>query len=94
MCRGAAVMLGSMAADLGIITWCWTQDYFNATHLGFTLTCLALGVGTTALSQLSDTKSEAINRRSANLACQGLSHALWDKHRLSVQISSVRLKTR
>lgn len=94
MCHGAAVMLGSMAADLGIITWSSTQDYFNVTWLSFSLTCLVLGVGATALSQLSDTKSEAINRRSTNLACQGLSHVLWDKHRLSVQISSVRLKTR
>lgn len=71
-----------------------TRDYFNVTQLSIAFSCLVLGVGATAPSEFSDTKSEATNRRVTNLACQGISHVLWDRHRLSLQISSVRLKTR
>lgn len=71
-----------------------TRDYFNVTQLGVTFSCLVLGVGARAPSQSPETKPEAINRRSTNLACQGISHVLWDRHRLSLQISSERLKTR
>ena len=73
-----------------------TGDYFNATQLSVTFSYLALGVGATAPSQLPNTKSEAINRRTTKLACQGISllPMLWYRHRLSLQIPSVGLKTR
>lgn len=90
---GLLVVLGSMAADLGTITWSQRHGITSMSHC-VTFCCLVLGGGATAPSQLPDTKSEAINRRSTNLARQGISHVLWDRHRLSLQISSVRLKTR
>lgn len=61
---------------------------FSVTQLSVTFSYLALGAGATAPRQLPNTKSEAINRRSTKLACQGIGllPMLWDRHRLSLQI--------
>lgn len=69
---------------------------FSVTQLSVTFSYLALGAGATAPSRLPNTKSEAINRRSTKLACQGIGllPVLWDRHRLSLRILSVYLETR